>query len=74
MAQDMAGFGFEFDTSSGPPPDAVGAAVSWIVRNPDAAEARLASEAREVEAQQLCGDLGLLPDWPTPDNPAMYGR
>ena len=74
MAQDMAGFGFEFDTASGPPPDAVGAAVSWIVRNPDAADARLASEAREVEAQQLCGDLGLLPDWPTPDNPAMYGR
>ena len=65
---------FQFDTASGPPPDAVGAAVSWIVRNPDAADARLASEAREVEAQQLCGDLGLLPDWPTPDNPAMYGR
>jgi NAD(P)-dependent dehydrogenase (short-subunit alcohol dehydrogenase family) len=55
MAQDMAGFGFDFDTSSGPPPDAVGAAVSWIVRNPGAADARLATDAREVEAQQLGG-------------------
>ena len=69
IAQDMAGFGFEFDTSSGPPPDAVGAAVSWIVRNPDAADARLASEAREVEAQQLCGDLGLLPGVADPRQP-----
>lgn len=73
MAQDMGGFGLGLDVSSGPPPDAVGAAIVWILSNPDAAEARVAQDARELEAQDLTAKLGLLPGWPTPDNPAMYG-
>jgi NAD(P)-dependent dehydrogenase (short-subunit alcohol dehydrogenase family) len=72
MIQDMGEFGF--DASAGPPPDVVGAAVAWIVSNPDAAESRLASEAREVESQELCLDLDLVPGWPSADRPPAYTR
>jgi NAD(P)-dependent dehydrogenase (short-subunit alcohol dehydrogenase family) len=72
MIQDMGDFGF--DASAGPPPDVVGSAVAWIVTNPEAADACLGNDAREVEAQQLCVDLGLLPGWPKADRPPAYNQ
>jgi NAD(P)-dependent dehydrogenase (short-subunit alcohol dehydrogenase family) len=63
IAQDMARF--SFDATKGAPPDVVGAVVAWIVTNPDAADARVAGiDARAVEAQDVCRDLHLLPNWP----------
>lgn len=70
MAQDMAAFGF--DSSSGPPPDVVGAAVAWILSHPDEAEAYVAANGRNVEAQEVCVERSLLPGWPTPDRPPAY--
>ncbi|MBO0729502.1 MAG: hypothetical protein J2P57_09600, partial [Acidimicrobiaceae bacterium] len=58
MAQDMAAFGF--DSSSGAPPDVVGAVVTWLVTDPSAAE----PNGRNLEAQDVCRDLGLLQGWP----------
>jgi NAD(P)-dependent dehydrogenase (short-subunit alcohol dehydrogenase family) len=58
MAQDMGDFGF--DASRGAPPDVVGAVVSWLVTDPAAAE----PNGRNVEAQDVCRELGLLPGWP----------
>jgi NAD(P)-dependent dehydrogenase (short-subunit alcohol dehydrogenase family) len=73
MAQDMGGFGF--DASLGAPPDVVGAVVAWLVANPGAAEdamedtgrppMRSTKEGRNIEAQEVCRDLGLLPGWPS---------
>ncbi|MGH3252901.1 MAG: SDR family NAD(P)-dependent oxidoreductase [Trebonia sp.] len=73
MAQDMGGFGF--DASRGAPPDVVGAVVAWLVANPGAAEdvmqetaspppMRSTREGRNIEAQEVCRSLGLLPGWP----------
>jgi NAD(P)-dependent dehydrogenase (short-subunit alcohol dehydrogenase family) len=73
MAQDMGGYGF--DASRGAPPDVVGAVVAWLVANPGAAEdvmeetaspppMRSTKEGRNVEAQEVCRDLGLLREWP----------
>jgi NAD(P)-dependent dehydrogenase (short-subunit alcohol dehydrogenase family) len=63
MAQDMGQFAF--DAAQAAPPAVVGAVVAWLVTNPDAAEERVAGvDGREVEAQDLCRELGLLPDWP----------
>ena len=63
MVQDMARFAF--DVSTGAPPDVVGAVVAWLVTDPDAAEAAVAGkDARNVEAQDVCRDLGLLAGWP----------
>ncbi|MDT3439099.1 MULTISPECIES: SDR family oxidoreductase [unclassified Pseudofrankia] len=71
MAQDMGGFGF--DASGAAPPDVVGAVVAWLVANPDAADAvmedssppmRSTKDGRNIEAQLVCRDLGLLPGWP----------
>ncbi len=63
MAQDMGQFAF--DASAGAPPDVVGAVVAWLVTEPDEAEARVAGvDARELDAQAVCRELGLLPDWP----------
>lgn len=59
MAQDMAHFGF--DASTGAPPDVVGAVVAWLVTDPDAAE----PNGRNIEAQDVCRELGLLPGWPS---------
>jgi NAD(P)-dependent dehydrogenase (short-subunit alcohol dehydrogenase family) len=72
MFQDMGAFGF--DASSGPPPEVIGAAVAWILANPDAAEAYVGSDARYIEAQQVCEELGLLPGWPSAERPAAYNR
>jgi NAD(P)-dependent dehydrogenase (short-subunit alcohol dehydrogenase family) len=73
MVQDMGGFGF--DASQGAPPDVVGAVVAWLVTNPDAAEdamedtgrspMRSTQEGRNIEAQEVCQNLGLLPGWPS---------
>jgi len=60
MAQDMADFGF--DASAGAPPDVVGAVVAWLVTDPAAAE----PNGRNLEAQDVCRELGLLPGWPPP--------
>ncbi len=73
MAQDMGAFGF--DASGGAPPDVVGAVVAWLVANPDAADdvmekwvypgpMRSTRNGRNIEAQDVCRNLGLLPGWP----------
>jgi NAD(P)-dependent dehydrogenase (short-subunit alcohol dehydrogenase family) len=73
MAQDMGAHGF--DASLAAPPDVVGAVVAWLVANPDAAEDAMEGEAyspptqstkdgRNIEAQDVCEKLGLLPGWP----------
>jgi hypothetical protein len=72
MFQDMGAFGFE--AAAGPPPDVIGAVVAWILANPDAAEAHVGTDARYVEAQEVCVELGLLPGWPTPDRQPAYKR
>ena len=58
MAQDMAAFGF--DAGAGAPPDVVGAVVRWLVTDPAAVE----PNGRNLEAQDVCKELGLLPGWP----------
>jgi NAD(P)-dependent dehydrogenase (short-subunit alcohol dehydrogenase family) len=58
MVQDMADFGF--DASTGAPPDVVGAVVAWLVTDPSAAE----PNGRNIEAQDVCRELSLLPGWP----------
>lgn len=64
MAQDMKAF--NFDPSKGAPPDVIGVVVAWMLANPDEAEALVAGVVgREIEAQDVCRDLGLLPGWPT---------
>jgi NAD(P)-dependent dehydrogenase (short-subunit alcohol dehydrogenase family) len=73
FAQDMGGHGF--DASLGAPPDTVGAAVAWLVANPDAAEDVMANkpdsgpmqspkDGRNIAAQDVCRNLGLLPERP----------
>lgn len=72
--QDMGAHGF--DASRAAPPDVVGAVVAWLVANPDAAEnvmednpypppMRSAKDGRNIEAQDVCRSLGLLPGWPS---------
>ncbi len=58
MVQDMAEFGF--DASTGAPPAVVGAVVAWLVTDPSAAE----PNGRNLEAQDVCRELKLLPGWP----------
>jgi hypothetical protein len=56
---------FGMDASTGAPPDVVGAVVAWLVTNADGAERHLVGvDARSIEAQPLCRELGLLPGWP----------
>jgi NAD(P)-dependent dehydrogenase (short-subunit alcohol dehydrogenase family) len=73
MAQDMGGYGF--DASRAAPPDVVGAVVAWLVTSPSAAEdvmndkaypppMRSTKDGRNIEAQEVCRNLGLLPGWP----------
>jgi NAD(P)-dependent dehydrogenase (short-subunit alcohol dehydrogenase family) len=57
MAIDMGAFGF--DASQGAPPDVVGAVVAWLVTTPEGR----ALNGTWVEAQDVCRELGLLPDW-----------
>jgi NAD(P)-dependent dehydrogenase (short-subunit alcohol dehydrogenase family) len=58
MIQDMGSFGF--DASAGAPPDVVGAVVTWVVTDPTAFE----PNGRNIEAQDVCRELDLLPGWP----------
>jgi NAD(P)-dependent dehydrogenase (short-subunit alcohol dehydrogenase family) len=62
MFQDMGAF--NFDASTGAPPDLMGAVVVWIVRNPEDAEAIADPNGRNLEAQDVCRDLHLLEGWP----------
>ncbi len=57
MIQDMGSFGF--DTSSGAPPVLIGRVCRWLLESPDAE----ALNGTNVEAQELCHELGLLPGW-----------
>jgi NAD(P)-dependent dehydrogenase (short-subunit alcohol dehydrogenase family) len=57
MAIDMADFGF--DSSTGAPPDVVGAVVAWIATDPEAA----GPNGRNLEAQDECRERNLLPGW-----------
>lgn len=58
MQQDMAAFGF--DASTGAPAAVVGKVCRWLLESPDA----LALNGTNVEAQDLCRNLLLLPGWP----------
>lgn len=58
-AVEMGEFGFG---TWGAPPAVVGAVVGWLATSPDADRYR----GRTVEAQFVCHELGLLPDWPGP--------
>lgn len=58
MQQDMAAFGF--DASTGAPAAVVGKVCRWLLESPDA----MARNGTNVEAQDLCRELQLLPGWP----------
>jgi len=57
MIQDMGDFGF--DASSGAPPAVIGKVCVWLLESPDAA----ALNGQNIEAQDVCEELGLLPGW-----------
>ena len=57
LAMDMGEFGF--DASKGAPAAVVGAVAAWLATAPDAR----ALNGQWIEAQPLCRELGLLPDW-----------
>ena len=57
IAQDMAAFGF--DASTGAPAAVIGKVCRWLLESPDAA----ARNGQNIEAQELCDELGLLPGW-----------
>jgi NAD(P)-dependent dehydrogenase (short-subunit alcohol dehydrogenase family) len=57
MQQDMGAFGF--DASSGAPAAVVAKVCRWLLESPDA----LALNGTNVEAQDLCRKLQLLPGW-----------
>ncbi len=57
IAIDMGEFGF--DVSKGAPADVVGAVAAWLVTSPDAIE----RNGQWIEAQPVCRELHLLPDW-----------
>lgn len=59
MAADMGDFGFDM---SGAPPDVVGAVVTWLATQPEAAE----FNGETIEAQFFCHERGLLPGWGGP--------
>jgi NAD(P)-dependent dehydrogenase (short-subunit alcohol dehydrogenase family) len=58
MQQDMAAFGF--DASTGAPASVVGKVCRWLLESPDAP----ALNGTNIEAQELCRNLQLLPGWP----------
>ncbi len=60
IKQDMAKFGF--DASRGAPCDVPAKVVRYLATNPEAAR----YDGKNVEAQQLCHELGLLPGWAGP--------
>jgi NAD(P)-dependent dehydrogenase (short-subunit alcohol dehydrogenase family) len=58
MQQDMGAFGF--DASTGAPAAVVGKVCRWLLESPDA----LALNGTNVESQDVCRKLQLLPGWP----------
>ncbi|MFC3174387.1 SDR family NAD(P)-dependent oxidoreductase [Novosphingobium bradum] len=60
IKQDMAGFGF--DASKGAPCDVPARVVRWLVTNPEAAR----YNGMNIEGQQFCHEMGLMPEWPGP--------
>lgn len=60
MFADMGDFGF--DASAGAPPDVIGAVVAWLAIAGNGAP----WAGKVVPGQQLCHELGLLPDWTGP--------
>ncbi|HEX4493877.1 MAG TPA: SDR family oxidoreductase [Acidimicrobiia bacterium] len=57
IRQDMGDFGFDADL--GAPAAVVGKVCRWLLESPDA----IAWNGRNVEAQPMCSELGLLPGW-----------
>jgi NAD(P)-dependent dehydrogenase (short-subunit alcohol dehydrogenase family) len=57
IRQDMGTFGF--DASLGAPAEVVGKVCRWLLESPDAD----ALNGQNIEAQELCDELGLLPGW-----------
>ncbi len=57
IQQDMGSFGF--DASSGAPAELVGKVCVWLLESPEAE----ALNGQNIEAQEMCSDLGLLPGW-----------
>ena len=57
MVQDMAAFGF--DASTGAPAAVVGKVCRWLLESPDALELN----GTNVDAQDVCRKLQLLPGW-----------
>ncbi len=60
MIQDMGAFGF--DTTQGAPPALIGKVCAWLLESPDADRLN----GQNIEAQELCSELGLLPGWSLP--------
>jgi len=60
IAQDMAKFGF--DASKGAPCDVPARVVRFLVTDPAGEK----YNGKNIEAQQLCHELGLMPEWPGP--------
>ncbi len=56
IAMDMADFGF--DASTGAPPQVIGAVARWLTTS-----AADHLNGQNVEAQEVCDELGLLPGW-----------
>jgi NAD(P)-dependent dehydrogenase (short-subunit alcohol dehydrogenase family) len=57
MIADMGAFGF--DASTGAPTDVIGAVTAWLVTDP----AGRRYTGHWIEGQDLCRELGLLPEW-----------
>jgi NAD(P)-dependent dehydrogenase (short-subunit alcohol dehydrogenase family) len=60
IRQDMGDFGFDADL--GAPAAVVGKVCRWLLESPEA----VAWNGRNVEAQPVCSELGLLPSWSLP--------
>jgi NAD(P)-dependent dehydrogenase (short-subunit alcohol dehydrogenase family) len=59
IAADMGEFGF----AGGAPPAVVGAVIAHVLQHPD----DFPVDGRNIEAQDLCHRLGLLPEWRGPE-------
>jgi NAD(P)-dependent dehydrogenase (short-subunit alcohol dehydrogenase family) len=60
MIADMGAFGF--DASTGAPTDVIGAVAAWLVTEPSARR----YNGLWIEGQDLCRELGLVPEWSAP--------
>ena len=58
IAADMG----EFGVVGGAPADVMGAVIQWVLEHPDEV-----ANGANLEAQPLCHQLGLLPDWRGPE-------